>query len=79
MKFIHNLVVIDLKNDDGDMLLANGINGFVDLIHGKERIVIEKWLKAEEIIPAEEEERELFHSLEKCSCTVKKQATENKR
>ncbi len=65
MKFIHNLVVIDLKNDDGDMLLANGINGFVDLIHGKERIVIEKWLKAEEIIPAEEEERELFHSLEK--------------
>lgn len=65
MKFIYNLIMIDLKNDDGDMLLANGINGFVDLIHRKERAVIEKWIRQEEIIPAGEEEKRLFEFLEK--------------
>lgn len=65
MKLIHNLVMIDLKNDDGDILLANGINGFVDLLHRKERAIIEKWGKKEEIVPKGSEEEKLYKLLEK--------------
>lgn len=65
MKLIYNLVVIDLKNDDGDILLANGINGLVDVVHRKEREIIEKWMQQEEIIPEGEEEKKLYALLEK--------------
>ena len=59
MKLIHNLVIIDLKNEEEDILLANGINGFVDIVHRKERAIIEKWIQEDNIIPAgEEEERQ---------------------
>lgn len=51
MKFIHNLVVIDLKNKGGDILLANGINGLVDVVHKRERLIIEKWMREENIVP----------------------------
>lgn len=65
MKFIHNLVMIDLKNDNGDILLANGINGLVDVVHRQERAVIEKWMRKEEIVPAGDAEKELYELLEK--------------
>lgn len=65
MKFIHNLVMIDLKNEDGDILLANGINGLVDVVHRKERAVIEKWIQENEIIPEGEEEKNLYELLKK--------------
>lgn len=65
MKLIYNLVIIDLKNDEGDILLANGINGLVDIVHRKERIIIEKWMEQEEIIPAGEEEKKLYELLKK--------------
>jgi len=57
--------MIDLKNNDGDILLANGINGLVDVVHRKERAVIEKWMQEEEIIPVGEEEERLYELLEK--------------
>lgn len=65
MKFIHHLVMIDLKNDGGDALIANGINGLVDVVHRKERAIIEKWIREDEIIPAGEEEKRLYEHLEK--------------
>lgn len=65
MKFIHNLVMIDLKNDHGDILLANGINGLVDVVHRKERTVIERWMKEEEIFPKDDAEKRLYELLEK--------------
>lgn len=65
MKFIHNLVVIDLKNDQGDILLANGINGLLDVVHRKERAIIEKWMQEDEILPVGEEEKRLYELLEK--------------
>ena len=63
MKFIHNLVVIDLKNDQGDILLANGINGLLDVVHRKERAIIEKWMQEDEILPVGEEEKRLYELL----------------
>lgn len=65
MKFIHNLVVIDLKNEGGDILLANGINGLVDVVHRKERAVIEKWMQEEDIVPWGEDEKGLYELLKK--------------
>ncbi len=65
MKLIHNLVIIDLKNEEEDILLANGINGFVDIVHRKERAIIEKWIQEDNIIPAGEEEERLYGLLEK--------------
>lgn len=65
MKLIHNLVIIDLKNDSGDILLANGINGLVDVVHREERVVIEKWMGEEEIIPESDAEEQLYKLLEK--------------
>lgn len=65
MKLIHDLVVIDLKNENGDILLANGINGFVDVVHRKEREIIEKWMREEEIVPEGEAEKRLYKLLKK--------------
>lgn len=65
MKFIRNLVVIDIKNDEGDILLVNGINGFLDVVHKKEWAVIEKWMQEDEIIPIGEEERRMYELFEK--------------
>ncbi len=65
MKFIHNLVMIDLKTDNGDILLANGINGLVDVVHRKERTIIKKWMQEEEIVPVGDEEKNLYELLKK--------------
>ena len=79
MRFIHNLVVIDLKNEAGDTLLANGINGLVDVVHGKERTIIEKWMGEEEIIPEGEEEKRLYELLEKRQYLLQEEEEERRK
>ena len=79
MRFIHNLVVIDLKNEAGDILLANGINGLVDVVHRKERTIIEKWMGEEEIIPEGEEEKRLYELLEKRQYLLQEEEEERRK
>lgn len=76
MKLIHNLVMIDLKNSEDDILLANGINGLLDVVHRKERAVIEKWLQEDDVIPMGDEEKRLYELLEKRHYFLRKEDEE---
>ena len=62
MTIIENIIIIDCKNGN-DYLLVNGINGAIDVVHEKEKNIIEKWRKCEVIVPCEENEQELFAKL----------------
>ncbi len=63
MKIIKNLIMINLKNENMDYLFVNGINGVVDLVHKKEREIIENWLQVDEIIIRNEFEKSLYEYL----------------
>ncbi len=63
MRIIKNLIRIDLKNEDMDYLFINGINGSVDVVHKKEREIIENWLQLDEIITKNEFENALYDYL----------------
>jgi len=43
MRIIKNLISIDLKNENSDYLFVNGINGSADIVHKKEREIVENW------------------------------------
>lgn len=62
MTIIKNIIIIDCKNGN-DHLLVNGINGAVDVIHEKEKNIIEKWIKYNVIVPCDEYEQELYTKL----------------
>ena len=63
MRIIKNLVEIDFKNKDGDFLLVNGINGYIDLIHKREKTILDLWKKTEKIIPCDNVEKVLYDKL----------------
>ncbi len=50
MRIIKNLIKIDLKDDDGDFLFVNGLNGCIDLLNSEEKSIIDKWISNENII-----------------------------
>lgn len=62
MSLIKNLIIIDLKLDDGSSLLLNGINGTITKISKEERNIIERW-KNEPIIPTSVKEHSVFQYL----------------
>ncbi len=64
MRIIHNLILIDLKTGN-DFLMANGVNGAVDIIHKREKMIIEKWRNSSAIIPETAHENDLFQNLVK--------------
>ncbi len=63
MKIIKNLIAIDLKDENEDYLFVNGINGMVDIVHKKEREIIENWRCADEIIIKDEFEQSIYDYL----------------
>jgi uncharacterized protein len=63
MKIIKNLITIDLKDKSEDYLFVNGINGMIDIVHKKEREIIESWRDADEIIIKDEFEQSLYEYL----------------
>jgi uncharacterized protein len=60
MRVIKNLISIDLKNENSDYLFVNGINGSADIIHKKEREIVENWQKSDKIIVKNEFEKSLY-------------------
>lgn len=62
MNIIKNLILIDLKTGT-DYLLANGINGAVDIIHTLEKSIIEKWRNVDSIVPETDYEKDLYQKL----------------
>lgn len=63
MRIIKNLISIDLKNENSDYLFVNGINGSADIIHKKEREIVENWQKSDKIIAKNEFEKSLYDYL----------------
>jgi len=63
MKMIDNLISINLKDENMDYIFINAVNGFVDIVHKKEREIIENWRKAEDIIIRDDFEKSLYEYL----------------
>ena len=63
MKFINNLIDIDLKHEDQKHLLINGNNGFADLVSPGNYALLRKCYNNGSIETLESQNPELFHQL----------------